>query len=258
MNPAFLQQTQPLRSVAAAGPPHPRRHVQRIRGGGSRDLHPSSNTVHRANEPSVNRGLRACWLLWPIFFEVHLGPQTEMPISARCEQKQSELLKEIWRRRPDLNRGWRFCRPLPYHLATAPVGTLNLTAGGVRPRLAAGTTALDPKGADMTETNGGRVEKTSRMMDSAYPSAPSEAALFGRAARSARRGAGDPADQNWSGKRDSNPRLRPWQGRTLPLSYSRVPSCSGRPKPTHPKLLEYHTLAATGNRVRRRTRSDIP
>ena len=24
-----------------------------------------------------------------------------------------------------------------------------------------------------------------------------------------------------SGKRDSNPRLRPWQGRTLPLSYSR-------------------------------------
>jgi len=24
------------------------------------------------------------------------------------------------RRRPDSNRGWRFCRPLPYHLATAP------------------------------------------------------------------------------------------------------------------------------------------
>ena len=28
----------------------------------------------------------------------------------------------IWRRRPDLNRRWRFCRPLPYHLATAPSG----------------------------------------------------------------------------------------------------------------------------------------
>src|SRR5690606_26970188 len=27
--------------------------------------------------------------------------------------------------------------------------------------------------------------------------------------------------ERWSGKRDSNPRLRPWQGRTLPLSYSR-------------------------------------
>jgi hypothetical protein len=28
--------------------------------------------------------------------------------------------RKNWRRRPDLNRGWRFCRPLPYHLATAP------------------------------------------------------------------------------------------------------------------------------------------
>src|SRR5712691_8604090 len=29
----------------------------------------------------------------------------------------------------------------------------------------------------------------------------------------------------WSGRRDLNPRLRPWQGRTLPLSYSRLLSC---------------------------------
>src|SRR5579862_1349790 len=28
----------------------------------------------------------------------------------------------------------------------------------------------------------------------------------------------------WSGRRDLNPRLRPWQGRTLPLSYSRLPT----------------------------------
>src|SRR5690242_18354592 len=28
----------------------------------------------------------------------------------------------------------------------------------------------------------------------------------------------------WSGRRDLNPRLRPWQGRTLPLSYSRSAS----------------------------------
>ena len=33
----------------------------------------------------------------------------------------------------------------------------------------------------------------------------------------------DLAGGRWSGKRDSNPRLRPWQGRTLPLSYSRSP-----------------------------------
>ena len=26
----------------------------------------------------------------------------------------------------------------------------------------------------------------------------------------------------WSGRRDLNSRLRPWQGRTLPLSYSRL------------------------------------
>src|SRR5436190_5482405 len=32
--------------------------------------------------------------------------------------------------------------------------------------------------------------------------------------------------EGWSGKRDSNPRLRPWQGRTLPLSYSRPTSQS--------------------------------
>ena len=34
---------------------------------------------------------------------------------------------------------------------------------------------------------------------------------------------GEPGTKLWSGKRDSNPRLRPWQGRTLPLSYSRIP-----------------------------------
>src|SRR5215831_2155047 len=27
---------------------------------------------------------------------------------------------------------------------------------------------------------------------------------------------------NWSGRRDSNPRPRPWQGRALPLSYTRI------------------------------------
>ena len=28
--------------------------------------------------------------------------------------------------------------------------------------------------------------------------------------------------KSWSGRRDLNPRLRPWQGRTLPLSHSRI------------------------------------
>src|SRR6266542_6177537 len=35
------------------------------------------------------------------------------------------FLRKDWRRRPDLNRGWRFCRPLPYHLATAPLRTVS-------------------------------------------------------------------------------------------------------------------------------------
>ena len=29
-----------------------------------------------------------------------------------------------WRRHPDSNWGWRFCRPLPYRLAMAPYGVL--------------------------------------------------------------------------------------------------------------------------------------
>src|SRR5688572_794862 len=36
--------------------------------------------------------------------------------------------------------------------------------------------------------------------------------------------------EGWSGKRDSNPRLRPWQGRTLPLSYSRPRQNSSVPQ----------------------------
>ncbi len=66
--------------------------------------------------------------------------------------------------------------------------------------------------------------------------------------------------EDWSGKRDSNPRLRPWQGRTLPLSYSRSPwrppvqrnhallrRAMLQTAPTvRPKSLEYHTPSTTG------------
>ena len=38
----------------------------------------------------------------------------------RAHTQSIDFAQEEWRRRPDLNRGWRFCRPLPYHLATAP------------------------------------------------------------------------------------------------------------------------------------------
>ena len=54
---------------------------------------------------------------------------------------------------------------------------------------------------------------------SATSGAPSTPVGEASSARSGARPAG--ARRGWSGKRDSNPRLRPWQGRTLPLSYSR-------------------------------------
>ena len=47
----------------------------------------------------------------------------------------------------------------------------------------------------------------------------------------------------WSGKRDSNPRLRPWQGRTLPLSYSRprlLDSLTRQAAAAVQKCLSYH------------------
>ena len=56
---------------------------------------------------------------------VNMGADADHYVSSVEAHTQSrELLKEFWRRRPDLNRGWRFCRPLPYHLATAPLGML--------------------------------------------------------------------------------------------------------------------------------------
>src|SRR5216684_3449154 len=51
-------------------------------------------------------------------------------VSALCIASQAMRICEgNWRRRPDLNRGWRFCRPLPYHLATAPIGLKAGTRG---------------------------------------------------------------------------------------------------------------------------------
>jgi hypothetical protein len=57
----------------------------------------------------------------------------------------------------------------------------------------------------------------------------------------------------WSGRRDSNPRPRPWQGRALPLSYTRIPKdcrrsiASGRAMPNADiecnSLREIHQIA---------------
>src|SRR5687767_16036789 len=88
-----------------------------------------------------------------------------------------------WRRRPDLNRGWRFCRPLPYHLATAPLGCAY--AVGLRPQ----TKADLSRSPDRTSTR---------------PRTPDLAAE--RAHRPRVSPSNWCGSEEWSGKRASNPR----------------------------------------------------
>src|ERR1039457_4690619 len=62
--------------------------------------------------------------------------------------------------------------------------------------------------------------------------------------------------RNWSGRRDLNPRLRPWQGRTLPLSYSRplansfYSTCAFGDNAPHPRVVVQFEIHRAGNRVR--------
>ena len=170
-----------------------------------------------------------------------------------------------------MNRGWRFCRPLPYHLATAPFkGSRSsrsvehyIFTGEVRscPDAFDRSRSMPEKVAISRESSDGmhgrrrtlhgrgvqvgprwrrrlsdskRHEVTVQGIGAPSPR-PSERAAaseprersgdLGAPASERVRGPGTKSpDQNWSGKRDSNPRLRPWQGRTLPLSYSRSPT----------------------------------
>jgi hypothetical protein len=129
--------------------------------------------------------------------------------AARASRLKRISSKKSWRRRPDLNRGWRFCRPLPYHLATAPAGTCAGRSGRV---LGAATTATGRLQAAATNDHDRRQVLHSATLWSAF--APAALRRDNLRLHSC-------AEVGWSGKRDSNPRLRPWQGRTLPLSYSR-------------------------------------
>ena len=55
--------------------------------------------------------------------EAQLFPTGPKSSTEECRRRRQVLERKLvseWRRRPDLNRGWRFCRPLPYLLATAP------------------------------------------------------------------------------------------------------------------------------------------
>jgi hypothetical protein len=94
----------------------------------------------------------------------------------------------------------------------------------VRPRLQTRPTATNGGSEDLqlrTSSGAGRNVGTcfvASRRQSARNGAADEAAAWW----SAQEDPQGPTFQYWSGKRDSNPRLRPWQGRTLPLSYSRL------------------------------------
>ena len=55
-------------------------------------------------------------------------------------------------------------------------------------------------------------------------------------------------EQNWSGRRELNPRLRPWQGRTLPLSYSRSNPVSINYRPPVGQTRTQNRQSASQNR----------
>ena len=117
-----------------------------------------------------------------------------------------------------MNRGWRFCRPLPYHLATAPVG-IDCTKG-IRPRARGG---YNSAGNGLCASSS--VESPLSAVRLGAKPLPRDNFAWASQPRLTSRGK---RERSWSGKRDSNPRLRPWQGRTLPLSYSRPPRSADR------------------------------
>ena len=60
--------------------------------------------------------------------------------------------------------------------------------------------------------------------------------------------------RGWSGRRDSNPRRQPWQGCTLPLSYSRRTACSAPGVPMQSR----RNLYRAKNKVSRPSFSTLP
>src|ERR1700679_1193966 len=61
----------------------------------------------------------------------------------------------------------------------------------------------------------------------------------------------------WSGRRDSNPRPRPWQGRALPLSYTRIREIGGDQSPTTGRAMP-NAAPECNSPCEGRNRPDIP
>ena len=92
-------------------------------------------------------------------------PTTKNPARAGFQVLPWSYGKSIWRPRSELNRRTRICSPLHNHSATRPDDVLHLTG---------------------TWPENNEAPRTGLHLET------------------------------WSGKRDSNPRPRPWQGRALP------------------------------------------
>ena len=93
-----------LQGGAASEPATARRAIREDMRSGSGDAHRTAPGVITANRTGAGGAART-----------RTGGDGRSQIAATADRKS-------WRRRPDSNRGWRFCRPLPCHLATAPSG----------------------------------------------------------------------------------------------------------------------------------------
>jgi hypothetical protein len=62
--------------------------------------------------------------------------------------------------------------------------------------------------------------------------------------------------KSWSGRRDSNPRPRPWQGRALPLSYTRIRAIGGDEPPATGRAMPNAALECNSPRMARNRPDD--
>src|SRR5262249_37869136 len=92
---------------------------------------------------------------------------------------------------------------LPYHLGTAPFTTRSSRRPSVTLLASNSPKVRDPSRGARRRLNHRDAEEVKRKISVLAPLWSRNKEIF------------------WSGRRDLNPRLRPWQGRTLPLSYSR-------------------------------------
>jgi hypothetical protein len=96
---------------ATSGP-----HCQRIRREGTRhgvEVLETSSLFRRANSQRLrSQEVTECERIADARSVVHCSPSAKRPFVPPAH-KMIEFELENWRRRPDLNREWRFCRAIP-------------------------------------------------------------------------------------------------------------------------------------------------